>query len=102
MIINLKIVLKLTESFSLLAYNMEEDEGEFLLTDLEYWLDCGFAELKQTRNKLFRRVEYRGAVSRACCDIVMRFAKPEHKIWKRQRHVYHSGILSKKIFCVLQ
>lgn len=81
---------------------MEEDEGEIMLLDLEYWLECSSAELKQLRNKLFRRVEYRGAVSRACCDVVMRFANPEHKIWKRRRHAYHSGVLSMKIFCIIQ
>ncbi|XP_008208426.1 speedy protein A-like [Nasonia vitripennis] len=79
-----------------LAYNMEEDEGEFLLAELEDWLDCTVADLKQVRYELFQRVEYRGAVSRACCDIVMRSANPEHKVWQRRRHIYHSGIVSKK------
>lgn len=78
---------------------MEEDEGEFLVMELEDWLDCSLAELKQLRYDLFRRIDYRGAVSRSCCEVVMRYANPEHKIWQRRRHVYHSGIVSKKTWC---
>ena len=72
---------------------MEEDEVEFLLEELEPWLQSDYIELKQLRDKLFQRMDYRGAVSRFCCEVVMRHANPEHKVWKRQRHAYHSGIV---------
>ncbi|XP_058805659.1 speedy protein A-like [Phymastichus coffea] len=78
-----------------LAYNMEEDEGEFSVIELEDWLDCSLTELRQLRYELFRRIDHRGAVSRSCCEVVMRCANPEHKIWQRRRHLYHSGIVSK-------
>ncbi|XP_023248629.1 speedy protein A-like [Copidosoma floridanum] len=86
----------------LLAYNMEEDEGEFLMLELEEWLECSIPDLKRLRSELFQRIEYRGAVSRFCCEIVMRHAKPEHKVWQRCRHVYHSGVVNVKSFFIGQ
>ncbi|XP_023315035.1 speedy protein A-like isoform X2 [Trichogramma pretiosum] len=81
-----------------LAYDMEEDDGQFMIQDLEPWLDCSLTDLKQARCELFARVDFRAAVSRACCDIVMRVANPEHMIWKRRRHSFHSGIVHRRLF----
>ena len=78
---------------------MEEDEDEYMLYQLEPWLDCSVPDLKQARYELFKRMECRAAVSRACCDIVMRSANPDHIIWKRKRHSYHSGIIKRRLFC---
>ncbi|KAL7297444.1 hypothetical protein TKK_0009817 [Trichogramma kaykai] len=83
-----------------LAYDMEEDDGQFMIQDLEPWLDCSLTDLKQARYELFARVDFRAAVSRACCDIVMRAANPEHMIWKRRRHSFHSGIVHRRLFLI--
>lgn len=45
----------------------------------------------QRRDKFWKRMAHRGAVSRVCCDKVMQMIKPFHKIWTRRRHVNHSG-----------
>jgi hypothetical protein len=77
---------------------MEEDEGEFMLSEVKRWLGCDVSELKQKRYALFRRMEYRGAVSRLCCEVVMRSVNPEHKMWLRRRHIYHSGAVNGGIY----
>ncbi|XP_015591063.1 speedy protein A [Cephus cinctus] len=82
-----------------LAHDMEEDEDN-VKPELQAWAraahyqNISLNSLLQHRDNLFRRMEHRGAVSRLCCDIVMRSLKPEHKVWHRQRHSNHSGAAS--------
>ncbi|XP_043476943.1 speedy protein A-like [Leptopilina heterotoma] len=75
-----------------LALAMEEDDEE-LLQDIENWLESADETLNifQKHKFFFQQIEYRGAISRSCCENVMRKINPNHEIWKRQRHVNHSG-----------
>lgn len=77
--------------FRLLAYSMEEDNDDVLITELEISEDLDLIKIKLIRDWLFRKMEFRAAVSKTCCQIIMKAAQPDHKIWKRRRHPNHSG-----------
>lgn len=71
---------------------MEEDDEE-LIQDIQIWLESADESLDVfKRHKfLFQQIGYRGTISRTCCENVMRKINPTHEVWKRQRHVNHSG-----------
>ncbi|XP_043274047.1 speedy protein A-like [Venturia canescens] len=81
-----------------LAHDMEEDDEE-TRTDLLTWSPVGSPGiwtptlLLREREELFKRIDCRAVVSRICCERLMRIARPNHPIWKRQRHPVHAGAI---------
>lgn len=77
---------------------MEEDD-DYNYDDIHLWAIANSKEpnkvnILKTRDSLFERMNYRCAVSRSCCELVMKAARPEHSAWQRKRHVNHSGVIS--------
>lgn len=81
--------------FRHLALAMEEDDDD-VLQDVQLWLETEDENLDIfcLQKYLFRQIGYRGTISRTCCETVMRKINPNHEIWKRHRHINHSGAVS--------
>ena len=72
-----------------------EEEDDDIREDLKIWYDLNkeIPNILDERIKFFQRIEYRASVSRRCCESIMRQINPNHIIWKRKRHVNHSGAI---------
>jgi len=77
-----------------LANDNEEDEEDYKYEIFPWalgssWKD-NFKQFLVKRVALFGKMNFRGAVSRKCCEEVM-MIDADHYIWQRERNEYHAG-----------
>ncbi len=80
-----------------LAHDMEEDDLD-LKNDLVRFAMCDSvsnSKLKlflRKRDKLWHEMGLRSAVNHFCCEAIMKYCLPNHKIWRRERATNHGGV----------
>ncbi|XP_002737181.1 speedy protein A-like [Saccoglossus kowalevskii] len=79
-----------------LAHDMEEDEEDYKYEIFPWalgkaWKDR-YPNFLQKRDKLWKSIDYRAAVSRKCCEEVISIC-PENDIWQRIRKNHHGGAI---------
>ncbi|KAJ4448301.1 hypothetical protein ANN_10316, partial [Periplaneta americana] len=79
-----------------LAHDMEEDD-EDIKFELYIWAlgfnwQQHFKQMMTSREILWKAMDHRGIVSRACCESVMAI-KPNHPVWQRTRAEVHAGAI---------
>ena len=80
-----------------LAHDMEEDDLDIKLDLVRFAMSDSVSDSKlrlflRKRDKLWHQMGLRSAVNHICCEAIMRYCLPEHKIWRRERAFSHGGV----------
>ncbi|XP_054168808.1 speedy protein A-like [Oppia nitens] len=80
-----------------LAHDMEEDDLDMKLDLVRFAMSDTVTESKhrlflRKRDKLWHQMNFRAAVNHVCCDAIMKYCLPDHKIWRRERSISHGGV----------
>ncbi|CAG2106635.1 unnamed protein product [Medioppia subpectinata] len=80
-----------------LAHDMEEDDLDIKLDLVRFAMSGSVSANKlrlflRKRDKLWHAMGLRAAVNHVCCEALMRYCLPDHKIWRRERAATHGGV----------